>query len=73
MFARHPMTVLPFVSDSGPPAGACTEKVPYPPAPSTGCRWTWQITHNEHVANWYHQWLDGTSPITIAIAPDPAG
>jgi small conductance mechanosensitive channel len=61
------MTTLPFLGGKGTLNDACTDKVPNASPPTTGCRWTWQVTHNAHVAHWYHDWLDGKSPITWTV------
>ncbi|GAA4614514.1 mechanosensitive ion channel [Actinoallomurus liliacearum] len=34
---------------------------------TTGCRLTWNLTHNGDLAHWYHVWLDGSSPITWTV------
>jgi small-conductance mechanosensitive channel len=74
VFARHTLTgLLPFQGSSKDEklalVRACTDATGtnQQTQPSTGCRWTFQITHNEHIARWYHQWLDGTSPITWTV------
>ncbi|MEV5711337.1 mechanosensitive ion channel family protein [Actinoallomurus sp. NPDC052274] len=68
MFARHITTGLPFVGSSKEELiKACTDNPNRPTEPSTGCRLTWQITHNTQITDWYHQWLDGKSPITWTV------
>ncbi|MCO5991084.1 mechanosensitive ion channel family protein [Actinoallomurus spadix] len=63
------MSVLPSLSGKTSLTSACADD-PRPKDPghiTTGCRLTWNITHNGDLAHWYHVWLDGSSPITWTV------
>jgi small-conductance mechanosensitive channel len=68
VFVRHAMTVLPSLSGKKSLTDACmTDPTPKSDKITTGCRLTWNITHNADLAHWYHVWLDGDSPITWVV------